>query len=252
MTAPKHSYGYIPDKEDKRDLRFSAGISIFAPVPVSVDSRPFAPKVRYQAELGACTGFAVSALREFHIKRSRNTTFIGSPLFLYYEERRLEKTVEFDAGAQLRSGLKVLNKTGICTESLWPYYTYKFTEIPSGIAYADAFTRRTIAYNRLYSLRDIQVCLARGGAVAIGFKVYESFETITESGIMPVPNIKTELLLGGHAVLVVGYVKNAMWPGGGYLIVLNSWSEQWGDKGYFYMPFACAKSLIVDMWTITK
>lgn len=53
-----------------------------------------------------------------------------------------------------------------------------------------------------------------------------------------------EEFLGGHAMLVVGYDDE-----GGYLIVRNSWVEQWGDNGYCYLPYEYyTNGLIVDMW----
>jgi C1A family cysteine protease len=62
---------------------------------------------------------------------------------------------------------------------------------------------------------------------------------------MPKPN---EQMIGGHAVLCIGYdnTKQA-------LIVRNSWGDQWGDKGYFYMPYSFATNtdLTTDFWTIT-
>ena len=62
---------------------------------------------------------------------------------------------------------------------------------------------------------------------------------------MPVP-AASEKLLGGHAILAVGYddAKKA-------LIVRNSWSAAWGDHGYFYMPYEVAgnSAASTDFWT---
>ena len=55
------------------------------------------------------------------------------------------------------------------------------------------------------------------------------------------------LLLKIFAVLVVGYDDaTSRWT------VRNSWGRSWGDKGYFYMPYAYATNagLADDFWTI--
>ena len=65
----------------------------------------------------------------------------------------------------------------------------------------------------------------------------------TRTGIIPMPKPK-EQLLGGHAVLAVGYDDTKQW-----LIVRNSWGTSWGVKGYFYMPYTVFNKLVMDMWT---
>ena len=49
--------------------------------------------------------------------------------------------------------------------------------------------------------------LTRGYPFVVGIRVYESFITkyVTLTGNVPVPNIKKEMLLGGHAVICIGY-----------------------------------------------
>jgi C1A family cysteine protease len=62
------------------------------------------------------------------------------------------------------------------------------------------------------------------------------------------PNPKAnEGVLGGHAVLIVGYDDKKQ-----YLTVRNSWSNTWGDKGYFYMSYKFATDMnnhIMEAWT---
>jgi C1A family cysteine protease len=78
--------------------------------------------------------------------------------------------------------------------------------------------------------------------------VYDSFETpeVAQTGIVPMPK-DTERMLGGHAVMAVGYDEKKQ-----YFFVRNSWGEAWGDRGYFYMPYAYLqnKYLSSDFWTI--
>jgi C1A family cysteine protease len=49
-------------------------------------------------------------------------------------------------------------------------------------------------------------------------------------------------MLGGHAVPIVGYIDDATQPGGGVFICQNSWSTNWGFRGYFYMPYSVLQS----------
>jgi C1A family cysteine protease len=83
--------------------------------------------------------------------------------------------------------------------------------------------------------------------VLMGMTVYNSFESdsVAKTGVMPMP-FKGDKVLGGHAVLAVGYDDSKS-----VLIVRNSWGASWGDKGYFYMPYAFVnKGFASDFWTL--
>jgi C1A family cysteine protease len=81
-----------------------------------------------------------------------------------------------------------------------------------------------------------------------GFTVYESFEsdTVAHTGVVPMP-ARGEHVLGGHAVLAVGYDDAEQ-----RFEVRNSWGDRWGNGGYFTMPYAylTERSLSSDFWTI--
>ena len=63
------------------------------------------------------------------------------------------------------------------------------------------------------------------------------------------PDTNTESILGGHAVVAVGYDDSKE-----CFIVRNSWGTNWGDAGYFYMPYAYLTNpeLASDAWEITN
>jgi C1A family cysteine protease len=90
--------------------------------------------------------------------------------------------------------------------------------------------------------------LASGFPFAFGFSVYESFESaaVAKTGVVPMPS-PDEVILGGHAVLAVGYDDSEQ-----RFIVRNSWGDEWGDGGYFSMPYAflTERNLSSDFWTI--
>lgn len=81
-----------------------------------------------------------------------------------------------------------------------------------------------------------------------GFTVYQSFESaqVARTGKVPLPSMG-ESVLGGHATMAVGYSDADQ-----RFIVQNSWGRDWGDKGYFHMPYSYLTDadLAADMWTV--
>ncbi|VBB05746.1 cysteine peptidase histidine active site [Lucifera butyrica] len=242
-------YKLKPDSPDLRDYLYVAKTYKDAKdLPSMVDLRAQCSPVVDQGELGSCTANAIaSGLREYLLLKAKQVWVALSRLFLYYEERLLEGTVEEDSGATIRDGMKVLKTIGVCPETDYPYDIAKFTDPPTEQALEDAKQYTISEYHRVTSLTKLKTALAEEQPVVIGFYVYSSFESdeVAATGIVPMPNTWKEELLGGHAVLVVGYDDAKEWA-----IVRNSWGENWGDKGYFYLPYKYWSSgLVTDMWT---
>ena len=246
----KFGFGWVPDLPDQRDLLYSAPIMVVKKMPSKIDLRRKCPPVYNQGHLGSCTANALGAAFQFVRRKQKLKNFIPSRLFIYYNERVIIKTVNSDSGAYIRDGIKSLNKQGACPETEWKYIVEKFTEKPPKKCYDDALKCTIKSYQRLTntSLNQLQGCLAEGYPFVFGFTVYQSFNTeeVAKTGVMPLPKRK-EKVLGGHAVTAVGYDDNKQ-----VIIVRNSWGKEWGDKGYFYMPYAYItnNNLCDDFWTI--
>jgi C1A family cysteine protease len=252
MSRKHMKYGWRPDSRDPRDLHFAA----FMPtsdieMPPVVDLSPGCSKVENQQDLGSCTANALAGAVEY-LEIKQSSDFIeASRLFIYYNERELEGTVCADAGAELRDGIKTLVTHGVCSETLLPYDPSKFTRKPSKKCYAEALDHRIQKYYKIASLEGMKQCLALGYPFSFGFAVFDSFESkeVAKTGMMPIPNPEAEELLGGHAVLSVGYDDEKR-----KFKIRNSWGERWGDEGYFYMDysFIADKRFCSDFWVVTR
>ncbi|MBS1946227.1 MAG: C1 family peptidase [Bacteroidetes bacterium] len=250
--AKKNSFrlGWVPDVPDHRDLIYSAPLMVMKKLPDLADLRAHCPSVYDQGQLGSCTANALAAAYEFDRIKEKKKDFMPSRLFIYYNERVIEHTTSSDSGAQIRDGIKTLNKQGVCPEKEWPYDINNFAVKPTANCYSNARKNEIQLYQRLdnTNLMLLKSCLSEGFPFVFGFTVYESFmsATVARTGKMPMPK-PTEKVEGGHAVMAVGY-NDAK----GVAIVRNSWGTGWGDKGYFYMPYAyiASNNLCDDFWTI--
>lgn len=243
-------YRLLKDSQDSRDLMFK--ISPVGVLPSSVDLRPGMPPVYDQGELGSCSGNAVAAAFQFDQMKENIPSWNPSRLFIYYNERMIEGTINQDSGAELRDGIRAISTYGVCDESVWAYDVTKFTITPSAEAYEQAKQHMAIQYARVgQDLNSLKQTLAGGFPIVVGIILFEAFESdaVAATGMVPMPNPETDNCLGGHAVLVVGYddAKECF-------IMRNSWGPNWGDKGYFYLPYnyLTNQNLGMDFWVVTQ
>jgi C1A family cysteine protease len=246
-------FGWVRDIPDQRDFRYQPPPKLARALPPKVDLRRGFPPPYNQGELGSCTANAISgALQFLEAKEGSTAPAMPSRLFIYFNERVLEGTVDSDSGAQLRDGIKSVVRRGFCAEALWPYDIRRFADKPPPRCYRAALKDRVSQYLRLDhdSPLPLLTCLASGYPFVFGFSVYESFEDprVAESGVVELPRLG-ERVLGGHAVVACGYDLKAS-----RFTVRNSWGTRWGMGGYFTMPFAYLTNsfLSADFWTIRR
>ncbi len=250
MSHKVSKYGWQPDLPDQRDFKYAAPRPILKALPSKVDLRKQNPPVYDQGQLGSCTANAIGAAFEFALlKADKASDFLPSRLFIYYNERVIEHTVKTDAGAQIRDGIKSVNKKGVAPETLWPYDIAKFAAKPPAAAYKEALNHQVSSYQRVdRNLSQFKGVLAEGFPFVFGFTVYDSFESeqVAKTGKLNLPKAG-ETVVGGHAVVAVGYDDKAK-----RFIVRNSWGADWGLAGYFTIPYdyLLSADLSDDFWTI--
>ena len=275
----KHRMGWKPDLPDIRDytttrpeisnLLRKVGISSDKSyqtenLPEKVDLRRWCSPIEDQGNLGSCTANAGAGLLEYYERRAFGNYIDASRLFLYKVTRNLigEKG---DTGAEIRNTIGAMVTVGVCPEKYYPYDISKFDEEPSAFVYSLAENYKTTKYVRLDQpnidktilLNTIKTNLAAGIPAVFGFTVYSSINQANSNGQIPYPSSK-ENIEGGHAIDAFGYDDNLKITNNndnqstvGAFIVSNSWSEEWGDNGYGYLPYKYVLSeLAIDWWTL--
>lgn len=255
-SEERHPYGWKPSLPDVGDdVADVGGLRLLE----EVDPRGDMPPVYDQGALGSCTANAIAAALQYDCALNGEDIGVPSRLFIYYGERVREQTVLTDAGAFGRDGFKVLRKTGAPSEDLWPYEIERFTECPPEEAFKAAAENKIKHYThpglgqrvtKLDRKEAFQRVLGNRQTIAFGFTVFQSFEEAwEEEGVMPVPEAG-EAVLGGHEVLLVGYTSD--YPE--HALCRNSWGEDWGIGGYFYMPwsFLCDPAYCADWRSIYR
>jgi C1A family cysteine protease len=243
-------FGWIPELPEQRDHLYAAPVVSLAALPQKVDLRPQCPPVYDQEQLGSATANSIAVAIQFDRRKlDLEPDFVPSRLFIYYNARLIENTVNSDSGAMIRNAIKSVARQGVCRETAWPYDITRFDEKPDEDCYHDALRHKILQYRSLVQTgTQMKGCLASGYPFVFGFTVYESFEghNVAASGVVPMPGVE-EAVIGGHCMLAVGYDDTQQ-----RFILRNSWGGKWGMEGYCTMPYAYLTdpNLASDFWTI--
>lgn len=256
-------YGRFPDnpKHPARTLRaLLAQPSIVLP-PTALELVAFKGPTRDQGNEGSCTGQAGAEkidldYRQFSDWQDRSidpSKFEASASFVYKANLIADGDLGEDAGSSLHQTAITISQLGACTNSVEPYSDSDYTKKPTAAQYANAALYRMQPYHFLPDLHSMKACLAPspagpGHSFIFGILVYDSFEADwDEPGFMPLPDLKTEQCLGGHAQHVIGYDDTIQFPDGsrGGLLVQNSWGSNWGinapghnDGGCYWLSYS--------------
>ncbi|SNZ10384.1 Cysteine protease, C1A family [Persephonella hydrogeniphila] len=237
-------------------------------IPSKIDLRGWCSPVENQGSLGSCTAHAGVGLIEYFERRAYGKHIDASRLFLYKTTRNLLHWTG-DTGAFLRTTMGAMVLFGVPPEEYWPYTTAKpdFDREPPAFCYSFAQNYQAIKYFRLdppgtdlnLLLRKIKILLSFGWPSMFGFTVYSSISQARYSGEIPFP-CPRERILGGHAVMAVGYDDNKKIKNTncgvetkGAFLIRNSWGTGWGDNGYGWLPYDFVMRRIArDWWTLIK
>lgn len=235
VTIPHVKLNYKFQKKDTRDFKAVVPNTSTSNAKI-ISSFSLRSKVRFvydQQSLGSCVSNAFA--QYINICTTNNVKI--SRLLHYYCGRAIEGGSSLDdSGLDIRQAAKIIQKYGACSEKIWPYDVSKFNQLPPLNIFKSSLYFRKYIYSfvdqTLDSLRS--VLYTQKKPIIFGIYVYDSFltDTVASTGIVPMPNLNTESLLGGHCIVMIGYdnIKSQF-------ICVNSWGSSWGAGGFFYLPY---------------
>ncbi|QTA80582.1 Peptidase, C1A family [Desulfonema limicola] len=202
-------------------------------MPSSIDLSGNFPSPGDQGGQGSCSGWATAyALKTYQEKSemgwSLNTSsHLFSPAFVYNQINR-----GGDNGAYIYEALELIVRKGCATLASMPYDQNDYRTQPDVQASQEALNFKAVEFKTINSTESIKSALVNRQAVVIGLQLYNSFQQLR--GINSVYNAKSGGYLGYHFVTITGYDDNLY---NGVFRVINSWGQDWGDSGYFWLPY---------------
>lgn len=226
-----------------------------AKLPTSADMSVSCSPIKDQGSIGACTAFATIGNMEYLINKNNIKLSPLSERFTYYVTRMniSNNPDTSDTGASIRDALKSVVKYGSCVSTLFPYNNDYVTK-PSQTIYTQALKNTAVSYARYDDIDSVgknqlsntiltlKASLSAGIPIIAGFTCYSNIYSAIK-GVIPKANGN---VIGGHAILLVGYDDSTQ-----LFKFKNSWGRSWGVNGYGFLPYSYyLNGDLTDCWSI--
>jgi C1A family cysteine protease len=219
------------------------------PLPEKFSLLEFAPKRLNQGQQGSCVAWA-AAYGARSIMQSResgndpnSSTF--SPAFLYNQI-----ALEGCQGSYLTEAMKVMQSTGTAPYNDMPYTDQDCSARPNSMQLKKAEEFRITGSSRLTGGRNgedatkvdllaVKQHLSQGAPVVIGMMVGGTFmqNMMGKEMWQSTDSDQNMSGFGGHAMCVIGYDDFKYAKNMGGFQIMNSWGEEWGNKGVAWVSY---------------
>lgn len=206
----------VPEFTDSEILSFQ---------PFDLTENPnFPVKVRDQGQYGACNGHAAATSLEIARWVAGYSHVQLSPWFVY---AILCKGI--DEGSSISEALDLLSNTGTCRDELVPFGTINPKNLTAKAKQDAKAFRVEISLGQCRSFRDMIVATALRWPFNFSVSVNSNFNSLDADGV---PQNRA----GAHNHAVTGGLglKWSKAKSSWLFKAQNSWSTQWGDRGYFW------------------
>ncbi|WP_413282721.1 C1 family peptidase [Vibrio sp. MA40-2] len=235
-------------------------------LPTSFSLKHFAPMVGHQGQSGSCVGWSTGyAARSILYNKWANESKPQKPSIAAFSPawvfNQVKLSSDCEGGSYISDALDLLSDTGALADSEFPYSDTQCFRLPTANE-SDQANEFTIEhYRRLSSSLsasslsvNTRKALARGNPVVIGMAVGNTFMNHRGSGPIDFTYSDYETYktapyseFGGHAMAVVGYDDN---HSGGAFEIINSWGEDWGNKGFFWLSYKDYQTFVVEAYEV--
>ena len=242
---PEEQLGLIgPDPSDARDRIKQPVDGRLLPVDLC---DAFSVGIRNQGRTNACGGFSGASGAEMLVEKALGVRTRLSALDLYYSARRQKNA---DTGVFMRDLMAALKSQGVAIERYWRDHQDPINPPRDPMGY-DVSRFKVKSYERVQGVETMQRTLSMERLpVWVGVLMFERvMADAVRTGFFETPKPRDKEA-GGHAMLAVGWncIRGRVW-----FKLINSWGQDVGQNGIFWMPAEyLIEGICRDAWSVGK
>ena len=209
-------------------------------LPSAVDLSKDFPLPGNQGHQSSCVGWATA----YALKSYQERVEIGwslepaehrfSPAYIY---NQINGGV--DQGSWIHDALNLVVDQGVAPLAQMPYNDNDFLTQPNAATRQEASQFKGMSWKTVNGILEIKDALANHLPVVAAVFVYGDMKLLR--GPDSVYNTFGGGLGGLHAITITGYDDERY---GGAFKIINSWGQNFGDGGYFWLPYSVANQIV--------
>lgn len=214
-------------------------------IPSSYSLKAYAPIPGDQGKAGTCVAWSSSyaartisyCLQHLITDPEQIKAVSFSPNFIYYYVKQ-PGDQDCTGGAKVEMAMKVLTQRGdvLLTENITDCATKIESQIDTAAkTYSiKAYSALTNTFGRISKneVLAIKRGIAEKKPVIFSLKCFKSLFDVGKEAVWR--KKENDSIVGNHAMCIVGFDDKKE---GGAFEVMNSWGTEWGDKGFFWLPY---------------
>ncbi|CAN5578665.1 hypothetical protein BH11BAC2_BH11BAC2_15640 [soil metagenome] len=213
------------------------------PMPESVSLEKYCPQRLNQGQQGSCVGwgstYAARTILQARASEQDPNTVAFSPAYVYNQIH-----LEDCQGSYILKAMEVMQENGALPFEKFKYTDQDCNRKPNSMERKEASAFKIKGADRLSKNGDdyktdllaIKQHLVQGAPVVVGMMVGGTFmqEMLGQKIWIPSKEDYDMRGFGGHCMCVVGYDD---YMEGGAFRIMNSWGEEWGEKGLAWIRY---------------
>jgi C1A family cysteine protease len=224
------------------------------PLPEAVSLLKYAPPRGDQGQQGSCvawsSAYGAQTILFAAATHQDPANLAFSPSYLYNQIR-----LEGCEGSYVQKAMETMQSDGGMPLREYPYNDRDCERTPSESQKQEGRQNKIHGFTRLtegdninkISVRAVKEHLAKDAPVVIGMMVGNSFMQDMKGKELwrPQGMDASGVGMGGHAMCVIGYDDRKF---GGAFQIMNSWTEEWGNKGIVWVRYGDFKNYVKEAY----